>query len=155
MRPGDIVTVTQCQRVRRDRERIVFSQQRRLVRFPVAQITPTATGASGNQTQFQVSWMGNANVARGGLTVTLPEGQQLVSRVYGLAYLDSATGNSVMFATLRDTQGQLEGNNAVIYTNAFFGMRRPDLEYQYDVYKELSKTLCFGRNHLIPRPLPT
>jgi hypothetical protein len=89
-----------------------------------------ADGAAGTQTRYTVHFMGNANTAGGAVRVTTSDNKTFTSRVYGLAYWDSSSGASVLIGSLQDSQGQLVGNNRIVYPNAFTGCDA-SIEYIY------------------------
>jgi hypothetical protein len=80
----------------------------------VESLDVVADGASGTQTRYAVHFMGNANTAGGAVRVNTAENKTFTSRVYGLAYWDSSTGSNVLIGSLRDSQGQLVGNNRIV-----------------------------------------
>ena len=68
---------------------------------------------------------------KGGLVeLNTPDNQWLRSRVWGLAYFDSSSGESVLLAEVKESEGQLVGDNVVIYSDAFTDFRA-DLRYTY------------------------
>ena len=73
---------------------------------------------------------GNANTAGGAVRLVAPDGKVFDSRVYGLSYWDSASGNSVLLAPLQDCGGTLVGSNRVVYTDAFKGLKA-DIAYSF------------------------
>jgi hypothetical protein len=96
------------------------------------QISVTATGAQGTQALHKVSFLGNVNSA-GAIDITSPDGNHLVSNPLGLSYYDTATGNSVMIAEVKDSNGQLlPSGNEAIYPNAFTDFDA-DLIYQNSI----------------------
>lgn len=97
----------------------------------VEEIDIVADGASGTKTRHKVHFMGNANAPGGAVHLTTPDNKDFFSRVYGLAYWDSATGTNVLVAPLQDSAGVVVGNNRVVYTNAFSGSVSADIEYVY------------------------
>lgn len=85
------------------------------------QISITPTGAQATNAQFSVAFLGNANSANA-LNVTLPEGRILTSGVLGLAYWDTATDNSVFFALIKDSNGQLlPSGHEALFQDCFTG----------------------------------
>src|SRR5207249_2683163 len=67
----------------------------------------------------QVSFLSNLN-SPGAVDLTLPDGQHLVSQVYGLSYYDYSSGQSVLIAEVKDSIGQLlASSNQVFYADAF------------------------------------
>ncbi len=84
-----------------------------------AEIQITATGAIGENAQHKVTFDGNINSAEAVRLVT-PDGKQLKSHILGLGYFDTASGESVFIAELKDSQGQLlPSKNKIIYQDAF------------------------------------
>lgn len=59
------------------------------------------------------------DIAQGVIQITTPSGEVLQSRPVGLFFEDDS--NSVLFATLNDSVGELVGSNEVVYPNAFEG----------------------------------
>ncbi len=83
------------------------------------EIEITKDGAISQKTRHKVAFDGNINVA-GAVELITPDGKHLKSHVLGLAYLDTASGKSVLIAELKDSQGQLlPAKNKVIYPDAF------------------------------------
>src|SRR4051812_7381622 len=64
----------------------------------------------------------------GGIHLTSPNGTVLQSHVLALAYTDVQNGTRVFFGTLKDSVGQIQPPNQVIYANAFEGMNA-DVRY--------------------------
>lgn len=93
------------------------------------QIEIVPGGAIARKGQHQVAFAANINTA-GAIQTTAPDGKVLRSHVLGLAYTDAATGESVLIAGLRDSIGEVVGNQ-VIYRDAFDGPFRADLRYTY------------------------
>lgn len=58
------------------------------------------------------------------------DGKRLRSRVLGLSYLDSASGRSVLLAEAISSAGKIVGDNQVIYSDAFSGVKA-DVRYTY------------------------
>jgi hypothetical protein len=50
--------------------------------------------------------------------------------VWGLAYFDSSTGESVLLAEVKESEGQLVGDNVVVYPDAFTDLSA-DIRYTY------------------------
>jgi hypothetical protein len=70
------------------------------------QILLTRTGAEATNSQHKVRFLGNINSA-GAVRLTLPEGDKhLDTTILGLSYFDPATSNSVLFAVLKNSNGQ-------------------------------------------------
>lgn len=86
-------------------------------------------GAIARQGQHSVSFSANVNTA-GGIQTTAADGKILRSHVLGLAYTDAASGQSVLIAGVRDSIGEVAGNQ-VIYRDAFDGPFKADLRYTY------------------------
>ena len=88
-----------------------------------------ATGAIARQGLYQVIFANNLNT-RGAIDLQTPEGKRLRSNVLGLSYYDTATGNNVLIAQIKDTQGELISPNQVLYPDAFAGVKA-DVRYTY------------------------
>lgn len=86
-------------------------------------------GAVARKGQHRVTFAANINTA-GAIQTTAPDGKVLRSHVLGLAYTDAATGESVLIAGLKDSIGEVIGNQ-VIYRDAFDGPFKADLRYTY------------------------
>lgn len=52
-----------------------------------------------------------------------PDGQELHTRLLGLSYLDTASGQSVLIAEITNCLGQIIGSNQVWYDGAFCGVK--------------------------------
>ena len=92
-------------------------------------IEPYSTGAIARQGQHQVIFANNINSA-GAIDEQTPDGKRLRSNIIGLIYYDKGTGNAVLIAQLKDSQGQLVSANQVLYQNAFQGVNA-DVQYSY------------------------
>lgn len=84
-------------------------------------------GAMAGKGQHKVIFPANTE---GLIEFRIPEGRWLRSRVWGLAYFDSATGESVLLAEVRKSEGQVIGENIVNYPDAFTEFTA-DLRYTY------------------------
>lgn len=96
------------------------------------QIQAVPGGAAAVQGQHQVYFP--YDVFSGVIESVTPEGQHLKSRPLCLSYFDGT--NSVIFATLQSTVGQIAGSNEVVYANAFTNAQagqsfKADLVYTY------------------------
>jgi hypothetical protein len=88
-----------------------------------------AKGAIARQGPYQVIFASNLNTA-GSIDMQTPDGKRLRSSILGLAYHDSATGNSVLIAQIQDSAGELIASNQVLYPDAFEGVSA-DVRYTY------------------------
>ncbi|MFM7216295.1 MAG: hypothetical protein ACKO3H_15600 [Verrucomicrobiota bacterium] len=79
--------------------------------------------------QHKVSLAANLNMA-GAVQMRLPDGGLMSSHVYGLAYFDMKSGQSVLVAEVKDSQGLLVSPNELVYPDAFNGVRA-DVRYTY------------------------
>ena len=91
-------------------------------------IDNVAGGASATQARHKVHFAPNANTAGGAVHLVAPDGKVFDSRVYGLAYWDTAGTNTVLLAPLQDCQGTLVGSNRVVYAKPFMAIKA-DIEY--------------------------
>jgi hypothetical protein len=96
----------------------------------VEQISPAADGAEAVQGRHQVHWAANANTPGGAVHVQTPDGRELRSTVYGLAYYDTGSGSNVMLALLQDSTATIVGSNTLVYGNAFSNLTA-DIRYTY------------------------
>ncbi len=92
-----------------------------------ADIALTSEGAAATNRAHPVAFAPNLNRV-GAVDLTLPDGRRLRSRIVGLSYYDSASGETVMLGRVRDTVGLLYPPNQVIYTNAFDGAVTADVQ---------------------------
>src|SRR6266487_2778718 len=96
------------------------------------EIAADGSGAFGRNAAYQVHFSPDANTA-GAITLITPDGKTLKSHALSLAWFDSATGRSELFASIKDSIGELHAPNVVIYPDAFDGGPgfRADLRYTY------------------------
>ena len=94
-----------------------------------AKIEIVGNSALGRSAAFQVAFTANANTA-GAIDFLTPDGKRLRSHVLGIAFFDTATGQSEMIGELKDSAGELHHPNVVIYPDAFDGVKA-DLRYTY------------------------
>jgi hypothetical protein len=90
---------------------------------PCSKSPLVAGGAQAVEGAHKVHWAANANTAGGAVQLTSPSGQNFSSRVYGLSYWDTSTGNSVWVAEITNSTGEVVGDNEVLYPNAFAGIQ--------------------------------
>lgn len=86
-------------------------------------------GAVARQGQHQVVFANNLNSA-GAIDMQTPDGKRLRSNILGLMYYDPATGNAVLIAELKDSEGGLISDNQVLYPDVFEGVKA-DVQYTY------------------------
>ena len=96
----------------------------------VEQVEPVAGGAQAIQGRHQVQWANNANSPGGAVSVTTPNGLQLTSKVFGLAYYDIASGSNAALGQLKDCNGAIVAPNQVLYADAFTNVTA-DVLYTY------------------------
>jgi len=87
-----------------------------------------AGGAIVRHCQHQIIFANNLNTS-GAVDVQTEDGNRLRSNILGLMYVDPATGQAVQIAGIQDSEGELIGNNEVLYPNAFEGVDA-DVLYQ-------------------------
>src|SRR5207249_4543565 len=75
----------------------------------------------------QVYFSANINAAEPVKLIT-PDNKTLKSHILGIAYYDFHKEQSVLIAELKDSVGQLLGNNQVLYADAFDGVKA-DVRY--------------------------
>jgi len=73
--------------------------------------------------QHKVIFAGNANDPNGTIELFSPEGDHFILQTIGLAYTERGTGRSVFIAEVQDSEGIVVGSSAVVYPNAFDGVR--------------------------------
>src|SRR6478736_1207846 len=69
-------------------------------------------------------------IKSGLIELQTPDQKWMPSRVWGLAYFDSATGEIVLLDEVKESDGQLVGENVVNYPDAFTDLRA-DVRYTY------------------------
>lgn len=79
--------------------------------------------------QHKVSLAPNLNTA-GAVQMRLPDGRLMPSHVFGLAYFDTKTGQSVLIAEVKDSEGVLVSPNELVYADAFSHVGA-DVRYTY------------------------
>lgn len=92
-------------------------------------ITVISNGATAWNGQHKVTFGVNLNSDQA-IQLRLPDNQLLISHVAGLAYFDSASGQSVMIAPVQDDTAWLLPPNQVLYVNAFQNIEA-DVRYTY------------------------
>jgi hypothetical protein len=69
-------------------------------------------------------------IKSGLIEMQTPDGRWLRSRVWGLAYFDASSGESVLLAEVKESEGRLAGDNVVVYPDALTGFAA-DVRYTY------------------------
>lgn len=85
--------------------------------------------AVGRRTQHRV-WFPGVSGSESTIRIRLPSGEMLETRVYGLAYYDPESGQSVLLAEAREAPGFLEPPGRVRYPAAFDSLDA-ELVYHY------------------------
>jgi hypothetical protein len=93
------------------------------------QVLVTEQGASVSHTRLPAWLSPNLNVQEA-VRLRLPEGSWLKSTVVGLGYYDTASSNSVLIATVKDSALEANGLTQFIYRDAFRGVRA-DVRYRF------------------------
>ena len=86
-------------------------------------------GAIARQGQHQVIFANNLATV-GAIDMQTPDGKRLRSHILGLSYFDTASGQSVLIAEVKDSIGQLIAPNQVLYEDAFTDFKA-DVHYTY------------------------
>ncbi len=86
-------------------------------------------GATAQRGPHKVNFSANLNTPAA-IDLTARDGKHLRSHIVGLGFYDTASGQAVLIAELKDSFGLLYPPNHVIYTNAFTGLRA-DVRYTY------------------------
>jgi len=81
-----------------------------------------ANGAVARQGQHTVIFASNLNT-EGAIDMQCADGKRLRSNILGLMYVDTATGKAIVIGELQDSEGELVGDNQVLYPNAFDGVK--------------------------------
>jgi len=76
-------------------------------------------GAVAARTQQKLVFLPNLNDGQPPISLFLPDGRPLRSKIVGLAYTERDTGKSVFISELKDSIGQVVGRNQVVYPDAF------------------------------------
>ena len=92
-------------------------------------IEPFESGAVARFGPHKVIFAANLNTA-GAIDMEMPDGKRLRSHLLGLAYYDTASGQSALIAEVKDCQGQIVGSNQVLYADAVTGCKA-DVRYSY------------------------
>jgi Immunoglobulin domain len=101
--------------------------------LPVSgQITIEGTEAVGRGGPHTVEFAANLNTMAA-VNVMMADGEQLQSHLLGLSY-NTADGQGVMIAGMKDSVGELLPPNRIIYRNAFDGGIDGDVIYTYTAY---------------------
>lgn len=83
---------------------------------PAFELVPGA--ATAWRAQHKVSIAANLNTAEA-VAIRLPDDQLLVSNIYGLAYYDTESGQSVLLGEIKDCSGYVVENTEAIFPDAF------------------------------------
>jgi hypothetical protein len=92
------------------------------------EILPNNAGAVAAKGQHKAIFP--PEIKAGIIELQTPEGQWLRSRAWGLAYFDAATSESVLLAEVKESEGQLVGDNVVVYPDALTDFAA-DIRYTY------------------------
>lgn len=86
---------------------------------------------------FAKAWKGPHKVAfsadinsGGSVAIELPDGGRLSSQIYGLAYVNTLTGEAVLIASVTNSQAWITETNRILYVNAFQEFAA-DVRYTY------------------------
>jgi len=92
------------------------------------ELLPNNAGATAAKGQHKVIFP--PEIKAGLIELQTPDQQWMRSRVWGLAYFDAASGESVLLAEVKASTGQIVGDNVVAYLDAFTDLGA-DLRYTY------------------------
>ncbi len=90
-------------------------------------VEPDLEGAVLRNAGYSAKFKSNLNSSEP-VVFTTPDGTVLRTRVTGLSYFDAASGEAVLLAATRDCEGQIAGENRVVYPQAFDDVPA-DVEY--------------------------
>jgi hypothetical protein len=110
-------------------------------------------GAMARQGQHKAVFAPNANTV-GAIELLTPDGKRFRSHIIGLAYFDSASGQSTLIAEVKDSIGQLIAPNRIVYPDAFtdiqadiqFTWRRGSFEQDVVLFQNPPSALEYGLN---------
>ena len=91
-------------------------------------LLPNNAGAAASKGQHKAIFP--PELKSGIIELQTPDGQWLRSRVWGVAYFDASSGESVLLAEVKESEGQLTGDNVVNYPDAFTDFLA-DVRYTY------------------------
>jgi hypothetical protein len=74
-----------------------------------------------------------AEITEAPITIITPDGRKLACRATFLALHDDVSGQSLLLGEVRESIGELIGNNTVVYPKAFDTIRA-DIRYRYNKY---------------------
>ena len=94
-----------------------------------------------------------ADITESPIVIITPDGRKLQCRATFLALLDNATGKSVLLGQVRKSEGQLVGDNSVIYPNAFESINA-DIRFRYTKYS-LEQDIILKETPKIPAEFET
>jgi RHS repeat-associated protein/uncharacterized delta-60 repeat protein len=86
-------------------------------------------GAVARRGPHKVAFAANINVASP-LSIATPDNKRIRCRIMGLAYYDYRSEQRVLIAELKDSIGELVGNNRLVYRDAFTDFK-VDVHYVY------------------------
>lgn len=86
---------------------------------------------------FAKAWKGQHKVAfasdinsEGSVAIEMPDGTRVTGQIYGLAYFNQRTGESVLIAGIKSCEAWITDPNRVLYVDAFEGFAA-DVRYTY------------------------
>ena len=91
-------------------------------------LLPNGQGAAAQQGQHKALFP--PNLYNGHIELNTVDGMWLRSQVMGLSYYDTSSGKSVLIAELKDSVGELQPPNVVVYADAFTDFKA-DVRYTY------------------------
>jgi len=108
-------------------------------------------GGLASQGAHQVGFAANINTA-GAINFLTSDNKRLRSHVLGLAYTDATTGQSVLIAEVKDSIGELMGDNQIFYRDAFNAPDfTADIQYIY-TRAGLEQNIVFRPGGSLPPP---
>lgn len=93
------------------------------------EILPNGAGAVARHGGHKVIFAPNLNT-EGVIDLETPDGTRLRSHILALGYYDRASGRSEIIAQVKSSEGELVGDNQVLYRDAFDGLRA-DVRFTY------------------------
>jgi hypothetical protein len=89
-----------------------------------------------------------ADLTTAPISIVTPDGRQLKVRATFLALQDAVSGQSILLGEVRPTEGEIIGDNTVLYPNAFDAIHA-DVRYRYTKYS-LEQDIILHENVKLP-----
>jgi len=97
----------------------------------IIEILDGGATAVARQGQHQVIFSANINNPAGAVDLLTIDNKRFISKILGIAYFDAATGESALIAELKDSIGNVDPANIIVYEDAFIGSIKADVRFHY------------------------